>query len=895
MNYLIILFLCLASVLNLNAQLVSISKLDASGFPAMKAEFYVLDSSWKQVYPSASELTLTENRTPRVITSVNFPTPPLPLALSAVLTMDISQTKPIGPEGSTPIEIAQAGARAWIQDLPFGISECALTSFDNNSYLLQEFTTDPTRLSQAVGSLSANNGGKNFDVGMLLPPAGSLEVSKRGKFKRVIIVLTDGLPKLGPNTSVVIEEAKRQQCTIHIITLGLSCPYILKELATQTGGQWFENITTKQQAEIVYRKIMQKYIPVTRGEITWTSDITCEREYGIRTELLWQSTSSYIDTPSPTSAFASLTVHPGFIGFEKRPPSIKHDTTITLTVKDADFTITDIKRLAGSAEFSIVNTTFPFIIPKNTSKSITLRFAPSDSGLTYASFIIETDRCPGSFSCYGGYPGKISASSQLKLIHPNGGEAYQLGQKEEITWSGLSPYNSVALEYSIDGGISWSQITKQASGLKYSWDTIPPVPSNQCLVRVRQNPGELPIDSVRTIAGTQSDRQAVAFSPNGDNIAYVSDAAVVIQDMFTLTRTGVLYPQSYIYDIAYSPDGGRIATSGGSNDALIWDLTTGSIIYSLQGHTAMIWSVAFSPDGSTVCTGSKDNTIKIWDANTSRLLRTLQNHTNQVRAVVYSPDGSRIASASFDSTAKIWDALTGEIVMTLQGHKDKLMDIAFSPDGSRIATTGLDRIVKIWDANTGSQLGSFIAHLGYIYSISYSPDGSKIATACGTMDDLGNATVKIWDANSYSLLRTLVGHNYSIRDLAYSPDGSKIATVGGDWTTKIWDVGIPLLQEDISDAEFSIVTSKSSISLSAKPNPVEKILQIQYGLVEPMTVTLELFTLTGQLAQSIITNQAKDAGKYTLPSDLSGLGTGVYILRLRTDKEMLTTKVVVIK
>jgi len=91
------------------------------------------------------------------------------------------------------------------------------------------------------------------------------------------------------------------------------------------------------------------------------------------------------------------------------------------------------------------------------------------------------------------------------------------------------------------------------------------------------------------------------------------------------------------------------------------------------------------------------------------------------------------------------------------------------------------------------------------------------------------------------------------------------------------------------------IPAKNSTSLSTRPNPAQDNLQIQYGLREPLTVTLELLTMTGQVAQTIINNQAQAAGQYTFTSNLSLLGNGVYLLRMRTNKEMLTTRVDVVK
>ncbi len=91
------------------------------------------------------------------------------------------------------------------------------------------------------------------------------------------------------------------------------------------------------------------------------------------------------------------------------------------------------------------------------------------------------------------------------------------------------------------------------------------------------------------------------------------------------------------------------------------------------------------------------------------------------------------------------------------------------------------------------------------------------------------------------------------------------------------------------------IPATTSTSLSTRPNPAQDNLQIQYGLREPLNVTLELLTMTGQVVQTILNNQAQAAGQYTLTSDLRLFGNGVYLLRMRTNKEMLTTRVDVVK
>jgi WD40 repeat protein len=42
-------------------------------------------------------------------------------------------------------------------------------------------------------------------------------------------------------------------------------------------------------------------------------------------------------------------------------------------------------------------------------------------------------------------------------------------------------------------------------------------------------------------------------------------------------------------------------------------VATGVEIAVLRGHTSYVWSLAFSPDGTTLVSGSGDNTVRLWD------------------------------------------------------------------------------------------------------------------------------------------------------------------------------------------------------------------------------------------------------------------------------------------
>ncbi|NJM74339.1 MAG: hypothetical protein HC862_32210 [Scytonema sp. RU_4_4] len=85
-------------------------------------------------------------------------------------------------------------------------------------------------------------------------------------------------------------------------------------------------------------------------------------------------------------------------------------------------------------------------------------------------------------------------------------------------------------------------------------------------------------------------------------------------------------------------------------------------VNTLEGHSSYVWSVAFSPDGKTIASGSWDNSIKLWDVATGKELKTLKGHSSEVQSVAFSPDGKTIASGSRDKTVILWNLDFNELM-----------------------------------------------------------------------------------------------------------------------------------------------------------------------------------------------------------------------------------------
>src|SRR3990170_3553935 len=176
----------------------------------------------------------------------------------------------------------------------------------------------------------------------------------------------------------------------------------------------------------------------------------------------------------------------------------------------------------------------------------------------------------------------------------------------------------------------------------------------------------------------------------------------------------------------------------------------------IRDHTDFVWSVAWSPDGSRLASGSDDRTIRIWDSVSGQSIgKPLSGHTDWVRSVAWSPDGSRLASGSNDMTIRIWDSESGQSIgEPLRGHTGVVFSVAWSPDGSRLASGSRDRTIRIWDSESGQSIGNPLrGHTDFVLSVAWSPDGSRLASGSG------DGTIRIWDSESgHSIGEPLRGH-----------------------------------------------------------------------------------------------------------------------------------------
>jgi WD40 repeat protein len=164
---------------------------------------------------------------------------------------------------------------------------------------------------------------------------------------------------------------------------------------------------------------------------------------------------------------------------------------------------------------------------------------------------------------------------------------------------------------------------------------------------------------------------AIAFTPDGASIAIVNGGIIRLRDTASTRFVRTIAGEAPFFSIAFSPDGRLLASGDVANTIQLWDMSTQTSpaieirqsLLTLTGHAgrsgrpeALVWQVAFSPDGSLLASAGGDKTVRVWEVKSGRLLATLEGHSEAVTSVAFSPDGRRLASGGLDGAVILWSA-----------------------------------------------------------------------------------------------------------------------------------------------------------------------------------------------------------------------------------------------
>jgi WD40 repeat protein len=187
-------------------------------------------------------------------------------------------------------------------------------------------------------------------------------------------------------------------------------------------------------------------------------------------------------------------------------------------------------------------------------------------------------------------------------------------------------------------------------------------------------------------------REVRPLDPSGEKMGFLTFSP----DGRLLAGSGWGSGGNWFASQRFTPDGRLLAGSGGS--VCVWDVNSGHLLPGLNiPDHELVPSLAFSNDRKLLATASFNNTAQLWDLPSGSLRGTLQGHVQAVMGVAFSPDNKTLATAGEDGKVKLWNIDTLQEMVTLEPVRGGCRQAMFSPDGRTLAVSSFsDPEPYIW-------------------------------------------------------------------------------------------------------------------------------------------------------------------------------------------------------
>lgn len=339
-------------------------------------------------------------------------------------------------------------------------------------------------------------------------------------------------------------------------------------------------------------------------------------------------------------------------------------------------------------------------------------------------------------------------------------------------------------------------------------------------------------------AAAAAKQQAAAAIPAHQRVtARAQQRLEQLQQQLAHQQQQLSLPDDLVVDVAFSPDGVRVATAHAGGEARLFRAADGLplglyefpvtpavpspavafvndvLIGSSPGQRPQLWrpemswelertigavdapeilsdrvtAIDFHPDGLTLAAGSgppsRSGQVKMFAVDSGALLRDFGDvHSDTVLGLAFSPAGELLASSAADKTIRLLDVASGSVVRSMEGHTHHVLGIDWQHDGLTLASAGADQTVKLWDPETGQQRRTISGFGTEATALTFVAETNQLAAASAA------GKVQISNAADGKTVKTFDAAGDFLYCVAVTPKGTHVFSGGHSGTVKVWNI-----------------------------------------------------------------------------------------------------------